>query len=69
MITLMHGGPWRPEQPKRPPKDVLQDAAWTTLSITVGLVLIPAIAIDEAGRALFPGRRRDPEAEFGPYIT
>ena len=39
------------------------------LSIAVGLVLIPAIAIDEAGRALFPGRRRDPEAQFGPYLT
>lgn len=39
------------------------------LSVAVAPVLMLVIAVDEGRSALFPGRRRDPEAEFGPYIT
>ncbi|WP_133204620.1 MULTISPECIES: hypothetical protein [Arthrobacter] len=69
MINPIHMVPGRPQQPQRSGKDTLQDAGWTMLSVAVGLVLIPAIAIDEALRTLFPGIRRESEPDLGPYIN
>lgn len=58
MIILLDVGPEWPEKPERHAGELLQDAGWTLLSVAAALIVLPAIAVDEALRALFPRRIR-----------
>ncbi|WP_139025168.1 hypothetical protein [Paenarthrobacter nitroguajacolicus] len=64
MITLMRTGPRYPERPTRLEGPAVVDAAWTALSIASAIILLPAIAVDEAIRAFFPRKADEVRLEY-----
>jgi hypothetical protein len=46
----------------------LEDLGWTTLSITMALVLLPAIGLKALGQSVFPKAAKAPKTEERHYL-
>lgn len=47
----------------------LEDLGWTALSISVALVLLPAIGIKALGQSIFPKAAKAPKTEERHYLV